>query len=670
MNIFSNRLSKETSPYLLQHASNPVDWYPWGDEAFDKAKAENKLLLVSIGYSSCHWCHVMEHKAFSDPAVTSFMNENFVNIKVDREERPDIDQIYMNAVQIINRNGGWPLNCFALPNGKPVFGGTYFSPDDWLSVIKNLNNTWLKEPERIIEVANELSSSVERTEVIIFKQNPDQPYHNIIKDHANRLKKLFDTRNGGIIGSPKFPMPGLLDFLLEYGLHLPDKEIVDQVFLTLDKIALGGICDHLEGGFSRYTVDENWHIPHFEKMLYDNAQLISIYSKAYRINPNEQYQRVVKETIDFVTDQMRAPEGGFYSSFDADSAGDEGLYYKWTKQEIESILGEDAELFSVAYGVTAAGNFHHSNILIRSTTSEQLVSLFSSDVQTIELKIENAKQKLIGIRKQRVKPGLDDKIILSWNSMMISALVEAYQTFGANRYLEIALECANYILKYHSNDAELKRIFCKGKLSVNGLLEDYAHLIKAYLSIYKVTLNQSWIKKAEQLVNSVITNFYSESSGMFFYAHKQDDKLIARKMDLTDGVMPSSGSIMAQSLFELGTLTRNNDFIAMSTQMIANITESLEHGGPYVFGWSKLMLMQQIAAVNLTLKSNEQIAPLNQILSKVVFSSLYISLTNNQISSDCCESKQSNIKICIGNSCYPTSTDTDYYVGLINSVKL
>jgi hypothetical protein len=276
MSIFSNRLASETSSYLLQHASNPVDWYPWGDEAFNKAKLENKLVLVSIGYSSCHWCHVMEREAFSNTEVTEFMNNNFVNIKVDREERPDIDQIYMNAVQIINRNGGWPLNCFTLPNGKPVFGGTYFSVKDWLDVLKNLNNTWINDSNRIIDVAEELSQSVAGTEVIRFKRDIDSFSTDVLKNYSNSLKKLFDTRNGGIKGAPKFPMPGLLDYFHEYAYHLPDKEMLDYVFLTLNKIASGGIYDHLGGGFSRYTVDENWHIPHFEKMLYDNAQLISI----------------------------------------------------------------------------------------------------------------------------------------------------------------------------------------------------------------------------------------------------------------------------------------------------------------------------------------------------------------------------------------------------------
>ncbi|NOU18665.1 MAG: thioredoxin domain-containing protein [Bacteroidales bacterium] len=667
MSIFSNRLASETSSYLLQHATNPVDWYPWGDEAFNKAKLENKLVLVSIGYSSCHWCHVMEREAFSNTEVTEFMNNNFVNIKVDREERPDIDQIYMNAVQIINRNGGWPLNCFTLPNGKPVFGGTYFSIKDWLDVLKNLNNTWINDSNRIIDVAEELSQSVGGTEVIRFKRDIDTFSTDVLKNYSSSLKKLFDTRNGGIKGAPKFPMPGLLDYLLEYAYHLPDKEMLDYVFLTLNKIASGGIYDHLGGGFSRYTVDENWHIPHFEKMLYDNAQLISIYSKAYRINPDKHYLDAVKYSIDFVINELRAPEGGFYSSYDADSEGHEGTYYIWTKQELEAILKEDAELFSVAYGVTATGNFNKSNVLIQSASNEQLASIFSLDIQTVELKILQSKHKLIEHRKLRVKPALDDKIILSWNSLMISALTEAYISFGEANYLEAATGCANYIQEYHYSDNQLKRVYCKGKLAINCLLEDYAHLIKAYVSIYKITLDKKWVNNAESLLTTVIENFYDESSGMFFYASTIENKLIARKMDLTDGVTPSSGSIMAQALFEIGTILKKDEYILMSNQMLANISDSLNHGGPYVFGWAKLVLMQQLSAIHLTINPDIHKFQLNQILSKVLCSTIFTSVS---LSSTQCTETANNIKICIGKSCYPTSSDTNYYVDLINSTKI
>lgn len=670
MNLFSNRLALETSPYLLQHANNPVDWYPWSDEAFNKAKTEKKLILVSIGYSSCHWCHVMEREAFSNPEVTDFMNTHFINIKVDREERPDIDQIYMNAVQIINRRGGWPLNCFALPNGKPVFGGTYFSTENWLNILKSLNDSWQKEPDRFSEVADELAQSIIGSEIIRFKRDPETQSSYIIKDYSNRLKRLFDTRNGGIKGAPKFPMPGLLEFLLEYGTHEHDEEINNFVALTLDKIALGGIYDHLGGGFARYSVDENWHIPHFEKMLYDNAQLISLYSKAYRITQNELYKSVVKESISFITSEMRSNIGGFFASYDADSEGKEGAYYTWTKHELEVLLGEDAELFSVAYGVTAAGNFDSTNVLYRCASKDHLKSLFSIECATAVNRITRAKKLLLEVRSKRIKPSLDDKVIISWNGMLVSALTDAFISFGNPSYLKAAINCLNYIEDNHYSNAKLKRIHCKGKLSVDALLDDYANLIKAYISVFKVTLNREWVSKAEALLKAVINDFYDKDSGMFFFSPSYQTDLIARKMDLTDGVISSSGSVMAQNLFDLGEILKNEEYVIMSNQMLANITESLEHGGPYVFGWARLMHSKHLPAVHLKINSIDNINLLNQIQRKVICPVLFPSIADKQSLSSNPLSNQANIKICIGNTCYPSANDPDYYTGLINSIKL
>lgn len=662
MDHSKNRLTNETSPYLLQHANNPVDWYPWGDEAFERAKNENKLVLISIGYSSCHWCHVMEHEAFSDVEVTEYMNSNYVNIKVDREEHPEIDQIYMNAVQIINRTGGWPLNCFALPNGKPVYGGTYFNKENWFEVIKNLNATWLNEKDRVVEVADELTKNIAGSEVITIKQKPELVDSAIISDYSSHLKILFDSRNGGIKGAPKFPMPGLLDYLLEYGFHFPDQEILDHVYNTLDKIVQGGIYDHLGGGFARYAVDETWHVPHFEKMLYDNVQLISLYSRAYRIRPKELYKVAVLQTISFLLDEMRSPQGGFYTAFDADSEGREGAYYTWTKHELESILGDDAELFSVAYGVTSLGNFGDRNVIARCTTDEQLQSIFSLDVKTIEKRLSSAKQKLMSIRQCRVKPELDDKVIVSWNSIAISALVDAYITFGDSKYLDSAISCVEYIEKYHFEGDHLKRINCKGKISVDGLLEDYSFLAKAYLSLYRVTFNENWLNKAEDLVNIAIKKFYDNTSGMFFYAPANNTRLIARKMDLTDGVISSSGSIMAQVLFDLGILKSNNRYTMMSTQMLVNIIDQFENGGPYVYGWAKLMLNQQLPTANLSFKTENKLWIVQKILGKTIYPSLYPSIKPNN-------SMDKEIILCLNNTCNKLATDPDQLAETINSIK-
>ncbi|MHC1704790.1 MAG: thioredoxin domain-containing protein [Tenuifilaceae bacterium] len=662
MDKFSNRLAKETSPYLLQHANNPVDWYPWGDEAFEKAKKENKLLLISIGYSSCHWCHVMEHEAFSDVEITDFMNSNYINIKVDREEHPEVDQIYMNAVQIINRTGGWPLNCFALPDGKPVFGGTYFTKDNWLDVIKSLNATWLNEKNRVIEVAEELSQSIAGSEVIKVRRNPELLESTVIQDYTNRLKKLFDTKNGGIKGAPKFPMPGFIEYLLIYGYHFPDQEVLDHVFLTLDKIALGGIYDHLGGGFSRYAVDEVWHIPHFEKMLYDNVQLISLYSKAYRIQPKELYKTTVAQTISFLLNELKSPQGGFYAAYDADSEGREGAYYTWSKTELESHLGNDAELFSVAYSVTATGNFDEKNVLARSTSNDHLKCIFSDDIKSIERRLENAKNKLFNIRKGRIRPALDDKVIVSWNSMAIIALLDAYISFNDETYLESAITCANYIDENHIIDNRLQRINCKGTVSVDGLLEDYSFLIKSYLALYQVTFNIKWLNKAEDLLKITIADFYDSESGMFFYAPVNNTKLIARKMELTDGVISSSGSVMAQVLFDIGKLLNNEEYVLMSKQMLVNISEHFKFGGPYVYGWAKLMLTQLLPQANLTFNEGNVKDISQKIFSKIIYPSINSSINP--------QSKSQEIGLCLRNTCNKFPCEPEPISSTINSIKL
>jgi len=665
MDKTQNRLIKETSPYLLQHANNPVDWYPWAEEAFNKAKIENKLVLISIGYSSCHWCHVMEHEAFSNLEVTEYMNNHFINIKVDREERPDIDQIYMNAVQVITRRGGWPLNCFALPNGKPIFGGTYFKSADFLEILTNLNNAWLSDPERIIEVADELAQSIEGTEIIKFKHELIAPLSDSLKEYTNRLNRLFDSRNGGLIGAPKFPMPGLLEFLLEYGFHTDNININNYVHLTLTKMASGGIYDHIGGGFSRYSVDESWHIPHFEKMLYDNAQLISLYSKAYRAKPDELYKKIVSETILFLINEMKSPNGGFYASFDADSEGKEGTFYTWTKTELESILGNDAELFSVTYGVSAAGNFDETNVLYKCATNENIKQLFSFDCSTIERKLDSAKGKLKEVRSLRVKPELDDKIILSWNAMVIDALVEAYISFEDKSYLHYAIECINFIESNHFSDGKLMRIYCKGKPSIDAFLDGYAYMIKAYIALYRVTLNNTWIDKAKQLIDTAIEDFYDQDSGMFFYTSNKQNDLIARKMELMDGVMTSSSSVMAQNLWYLGALHNNEQFKIMSHQMLSNITDSIEHGGPYVYGWARLLLLNQLPAVHLKAKSEKSIENINRIQKNVIHPFVF-PMVSKSVSSN----NNALLHICIGKTCYPSSSEPDYYVELINSTKI
>lgn len=662
-----NRLGLETSPYLLQHAHNPVNWYPWCDEAFQKAESENKLVLVSIGYSSCHWCHVMEKETFSDVSVADIMNSNYVCIKVDREERPDIDQIYMDAVRIITRSGGWPLNCFALPDGRPVYGGTYFTKDNWISVLESLNATWRNEQQRVVEVAEELSRGVADSEIIKGKKQQEEIVPAIISDYIVRLKRILDYKNGGIKGAPKFPMPGLLNFLLTYSVHFPDDEVKSFVFDTLERMANGGIYDQLGGGFARYTVDDLWHVPHFEKMLYDNAQLLQLYSRAYRIKPNPLYKKVVYETVNFIESELKSPDGGFYSSLDADSNGAEGDFYTWKKNEVEKILGKDAELFCSAYAISAAGNWENSNVLRRTTSSEDLVAVFGMNSSAIDEVLNNSKQLLLENRSKRLKPNLDDKIIVSWNSLLISALVDCYQTFNEIRFIETTLGCLNYIQKNHIDGDTLKRIACKGRVYIDGMLEDYANLISALIRIQQVTLNDEYINLAGRLTRKVFTDFFDDKSGMFFNATPEQQKIQIRKMDLMDGVMPSSNSVMCRNLIYLSNLNENFEYKGKTDQIISNIVEHLKHGGPYVYEWAYLYFLLLLPRVSLSVGERKDISSVNLINSRIVYPSLF-TFSNQSIIRQV--ESETVVNLCIGESCTLQGGENIEIVNKISTINI
>ncbi len=662
---YSNRLAGETSPYLLQHAHNPVNWFPWGNEAFEIAQKENKLLLISIGYSSCHWCHVMERETFSDKAIADFMNNNYVCVKVDREERPDVDQIYMNAVQIITRRGGWPLNCFALPDGRPVFGGTYFNKENWLNILDSLNTTWKNDKNRVEEVANELSNGIAETDIInIGYKNLDTVKPGTIENYVGKIKRVLDFKNGGTLGAPKFPMPGLIDFLLVYGFHKPDNEILKFVNLTLEKIANGGIYDHIGGGFARYSTDENWDVPHFEKMLYDNAQLISIYSKAYRINPNALYKKVVYETIGFIEQELKSVQGGYYSALDADSGGIEGEFYIWSKSEIEGILGSDAELFCTAYGVSAAGNWNNTNTLRRVASENELKCIFGSSIHHIETILCEAKNKLNRFRLNRTKPALDDKIIVGWNALYISALIEAYITFNENDFLVNAKSLFNYINNYHLDKNRLKRIACKGKVYINGMLDDYALLIQALINLNKVTNDRLALHLAENLSEYVLENLYDSKSDMFFYSPYNSEELIVRKIDLIDGVMPSSNSVMFNNLLQLGVILDKNSYIEMFEKATNHLVEYLNHGSPHVYNWANLALL--IVKPRIMLDKIDT-GKYKEILKQTVYSNIHVKYSPDKIMHHL---DYDEMHICIGNTCQRIVKTPQEISDFINSTRL
>ncbi|MBC7124726.1 MAG: thioredoxin domain-containing protein [Bacteroidales bacterium] len=647
-----NRLVREVSPYLLQHAYNPVDWFPWGEEAFAKAKAENKLLLISIGYSSCHWCHVMEHESFSDERVAKTMNERYVCIKVDREERPDVDQIYMNAVQIITRRGGWPLNCFALPDGRPVYGGTYFPKENWLSILESLDETWKNEPQRIYEVADELAEGIANTEIIRVKADASNVNLNVVlAENLNSCRNQLDFKLGGTLGAPKFPMPGLLKYLLITGQHSQRKDLLAFVDTTLERMANGGIYDHVGGGFFRYSVDEKWFVPHFEKMLYDNAQLIEVYSLAYRLNPNPLYRRVVEETITFVERQLLSSTGGFFSALDADTAGLEGGYYTWGKNEVEQILGYDSELFCVAYGITPTGNWESTNILFRSLTNAQLSSLFGLPEGEIDYRLKTSLTKLKNNRDFRVPPLVDDKIITSWNSLMVSALSTAYLTFGYDKYLQLALSSANYLIDNHVNDDwTLSRITCKGRVYGTALLDDYAYTINALINLYQITKSTVWHDYAVNLAQKTKEIFFDTNSGMFYYT-PVGTELITRKMELMDGVMPSASAVMVSNLLALAEHDTSSEYGTIALQMIANVGNHIKQGNVFVHTWALQLLNTILPVAEIKVNGDDLNAAEMLIASKLVYPKLKF-LQSTDI--------PNKYLLCIGNTCQsPTDSSED-----------
>lgn len=655
-----NSLVNEVSPYLLQHSYNPVKWYAWNDNTLEKAKAENKLLLISIGYSSCHWCHVMEKESFMDSDIADIMNQKYICVKVDREERPDIDQVYMNAVQIITRRGGWPLNCFALPDGKPVYGGTYFPKEQWRTVLESMNETWINEPQKVIDVANELQLGIINSEVISSRSPFDNNgYKTYLDLSVSSIMDKLDRANGGTVGAPKFPMPGLIKLFVEYANHSQDTVAAEFASTTLQKIANGGIYDHVGGGFFRYAVDEKWSIPHFEKMLYDNAQLIELYSLAYRQNQNPLYKQIVENSVNFLVRELQTPSGGFYSALDADCNGIEGQYYTWSKHELESILEYDTELFCSAYGVSVTGNWSQTNVLHRCISDEQLESIFDIPKQEIEFRLKRSIEKLFVARGRRIPPLIDDKVITSWNGLVISALAHAYISFNNTYYLELALRSAENLEQNHFSDGELYRVQCKGKLYTEPFLDDYSNYIDSLLNLYTATMDSKWIEKANSLLRKSIDKFWDANSGMFYYT-SHSNKLIARKMELIDSVMPSANAVMARNLFRFAGLTSNLEYKQMANQMLANICNSITGNGLFVYAWVSLFLVQSLPQIRIGF-GQSSMADARTILSRVVYPNICFDLLENSTN---------GISICIGTSCQKKSTDIEEMIGFINRVNI
>ena len=594
---FTNDLIHESSPYLLQHAHNPVHWHPWGKKAMEAAQKNHKLLIISIGYAACHWCHVMEHESFEDTTVARVMNTYYVPIKVDREERPDVDKIYMSAVQQLTGRGGWPLNVVALPDGRPVWGGTYFPKSNWMQALKQIAEMWQKNPEKLYNVADQLEQGIKAAEIVHVNTGKQSFSKETIKKALSFWKQNKDDQYGGFNRAPKFPMPAQYAFLLRAGYQLDDKVIQNFVKLTLDKMAQGGIYDHINGGFARYSTDKRWHIPHFEKMLYDNAQLVSLYADAYKLYHRPAYKQVVTQTLQFVENELTDTSGAFYSSLDADSDNvkghlEEGAYYVFTKAELQKAIGDDFPLFKEYfninnYGLWEEGKYH----LIKKMTDEDFVKQYNISWSDLQKKVAQWRKKLYQIRQQRPRPRLDDKTLTSWNALMLNAFVDAYKTFDDPHYLDVARRNADFLLQQQLKpDGSLFHSYKKGKSSINAYLEDYAFLIKALMNLYEASGIEKYLQKAQDLNSYVLKNFYETSSGMFYFTDHHQNDLLTRPMETNDNVIPSSNAIMAENLFKLGHFFEKRGNIDKSKKMLHNILPKIARYAPGYYQWLNDML--------------------------------------------------------------------------------
>ena len=591
-----NELHLESSPYLLQHANNPVHWKAWNSISLAKAKENNQLIIISIGYSACHWCHVMEHESFENESVAAVMNAHFVNIKVDREERPDLDAVYMKAIQIMTGHGGWPLNIVALPDGRPVWGGTYFRSEEWTDTLEQLQKMYQMAPEKMIDYAEKLHQGINSISIIQYEAQENRNQQQLVENLVAKWKKSFDWEFGGMARAPKFMMPNNYHFLLRYADQNQDNELLEFVNLTLTKMAYGGVFDTVDGGFSRYSVDIKWHIPHFEKMLYDNGQLISLYSDAYKLTQNPLYKEIIEKSLDFVNKEWKTKEGGFYSALDADSLNDtehleEGAFYVWKIDHLKSLLKDDFELFSQVFNINSFGLWEEENfVLIQNQSLETIAKLNHLSLTELATKKKNWEQLLYTEREKRAKPRLDDKCLTSWNAIMLKGYVDAYKALANEDYLSIALENANFIIqKMWSSEGNLFHSYKNGKSTINGYLEDYCFVIAAFIGLYEVTFEEKWLHNAKQLTDYALEHFYDEKQSFFRFTSDKDEVLISVHYETEDNVIPASNSVMAKNLNQLSIYFNNPYYEKVAQKMLSILISTIDYPSAYS-NWLDLAL--------------------------------------------------------------------------------
>ena len=624
----TNRLIHETSPYLLQHAHNPVDWYPWGTEAFEKSRREDKPILLSVGYSACHWCHVMERESFENEQIADLMNQYFVSIKVDREERPDVDAIYMRAVQALTRQGGWPMTMFLTPDGRPFYGGTYFPPDDrqyghqrmpgFPRILLSIANTFKEHREEVEEQAQQLTDFLNQGNAVSLKQQATSQADgnlplNKMADAAQPLIADFDAQHGGFGSAPKFPNTMSLEFLLRLALHKQKGEIaspatktspyteLEVVETTLQKMAQGGIYDQLGGGFHRYSVDEEWLVPHFEKMLYDNALLSRLYLHTYLVTGNIFYRRIAEETLDYVVREMVSPEGGFYSTQDADSEGEEGKFFTWSSDEVRQLLPpEVAAVFQSYYDITPRGNFEGKNILHVVQDVQEAADKAQMSREELQARLQQGREILFQAREQRVKPGRDEKILTSWNGMMLRSIAEAARYLQRADYLQVALKNASFLLQNLRQNGRLLRTYKDGRAHLHGYLEDYTFLADGLLALYEASFDIRWFQEARTLIDQAITLFADEQNGGFFDTGTDHEELISRPKDIMDNATPAGNNVAAGVLLQLAALTGDMGYRERADSYLQSLSEvMLKH--PQAFG-------QALAALDFSLSPVKEIA--------------------------------------------------------------
>ncbi len=633
----TNRLAQETSPYLLQHAHNPVDWYPWGEEALSKAKAEDKPILISIGYSSCHWCHVMERESFENEATAEIMNRHFINIKIDREERPDLDHIYMDAVQAMAGNGGWPLNVFLTPHLKPFYGGTYYPPvkmynrASWKEVLYGVADAFKNKRDEIEEQSNGLVAHLQNansfgTEVVLKIALPvDELFDaNASDEMFDTIMKQADKEWGGFGNAPKFPQTFITRYLLQHYHYTGNKEALVQACLSLDKMIEGGIYDHASGGFARYSTDTEWLAPHFEKMLYDNALLVIALSEAYQITKHELYKTTIADTLAFVEREMTSPEFGFYSALDADTEGVEGKFYTWQKSEIDEILKEDAQLFCSYYDVSEKGNWEEVNILRTKMKAADFCRERNEDLEPFLLKMKNCLSLLLQKRDKRIRPLLDDKIILSWNALMNTAYSKAFAATGVEAYRKMAKQNMEFLTKsfYQPVENTWQHVYKNGQTKHNAFLDDYAFLIQALISLQHITSNTNYLLQAKQLTETAVQLFEEAETGYFYYTPATAEHIVIRKKEVYDGAIPSGNSVMATNLHYLGVIFNKQEWQQQSIQMIGSLQQAVIRY-PVSFGvWASFLSNLKKGFLEIAIVGNGYEIARDQVISRYLPNSI------------------------------------------------